>query len=177
VQSESTSFHSLSSISQHRLLIFVASTSLERVNKYISEMRASRGWDSVNCEIWGSYCNVAENSYLLGCYSYQHFRWAHCNHLQGLAAKGLPSFENTCSTLTDNKLLHPKRFECSFCLLFIIKHHLTDKVPGDVDINSGHPSKNKTHFELVNMKDCLVVKLTCTHCDRSWVFPKHMHNF
>lgn len=43
MQSESTSDHSLSSISQHRLLIFVASTSLERVNKYVSEVMAARG--------------------------------------------------------------------------------------------------------------------------------------
>lgn len=177
MQSESTSFHSLPSISQHRPLIYVASTSLERANKYISEVRESRGWDSDNCEIWGSYCIVAENSYLVGCYSYQHFKWAQCHHLQCLAATGLPSFENIFSYLTVNKLLHPKRLECSFCLLFIIKQHLTEKGAGDVDIHPGHTSMNETHFEFRNMKFCIVVKLTCTHCDRSWVFPKHMHNF
>jgi hypothetical protein len=120
MQSESSSFHTLSSISHQHLLIFVGSTSLERINKYISEVRAPKGWDSVNYEIWGSYCIVAENSCLLECYSYPHFRWTHCHYLQGLAATGLPSFENTCKYLTDNKLLHPKRLECSFCLLFII---------------------------------------------------------
>ena len=77
------------------------------------------------------------------------------------------TFENTCSYLTVNKLFHPKRLECSFCLSFIIEHDLTDKGPGDVDIHPGHPSMNKTHFELGNMKACMVVKLTCTHCDRS----------
>jgi len=82
---------------------------------------------------------------------YQNFKWAQC-HLQALAATGLPSFQNTFSYLTVNKLLHPKRLECSFCLLFIIKHPLTDKGAGDVDIHPGHPSMNETQFDLRNMK-------------------------
>jgi hypothetical protein len=54
-----------------------------------------------------------------------------------------------------------------FGLLFLIKHHLPEKWPAGAAMQPVHPSMDETHSELGNMKDCMVVNLTCTHCDGS----------